>query len=189
MKNFLMAEALWYIENCMANRASERVLKRTGMDYDRLSWRIAFSGQFHTVDGSDKFLCCMGDSNVIMLSFGDLPCKVKTEGFIPVANELRSIKQGVSKVSGTSFLHMRVRGSHLSRLICRGGETGISKDLIRVIETTEVPDLSKDHGSHTVINSWNGHDRRLRFIHDLFDGRFDLIDFFRENVDHADGMP
>lgn len=71
------------------------------------------------INQSDKFLGSMGYCNIIMLTFGDLLCKIYIEGRIPLANILGGIEQGIYKISGASLFHMREGRIQLFELICR----------------------------------------------------------------------
>ena len=50
----------------------------------------------------------MGYGNVIMFAFSPLFGKISGKRWIPIADILRSIEDGIAKISGTPFFHVGV---------------------------------------------------------------------------------
>ena len=50
----------------------------------------------------------MRDCDVIVLALGAFLGKIGSKGFIPMADKLSGVENGVSQVSGTPLLHARV---------------------------------------------------------------------------------
>lgn len=77
------------------------------------------------VDHSNKLLCCVRYCNVVLFAFGSLLGKIGCKGRIPKANILGSIKQGISQISETAFLHMRISTCKLYGLVYRRRHSSI----------------------------------------------------------------
>ena len=58
-----------YLENCMTNRASIRVLKQKRISIS-LGGSIRLASQLHPVDNTNKFLAGMRNRNIVMLALG-----------------------------------------------------------------------------------------------------------------------
>ena len=100
---------------------------------------VRHAGFFHCIDQPYKFLCSVGDGNVVVLSFGNLLLKICTECFIPVADLLGSIDESKTQIAGTPLFHMGIRGFQLPGLIGGGRGASVCKDLIRRIKAGESP--------------------------------------------------
>ena len=50
----------------------------------------------------------MGYGNIIMLALSPLFGKIGGKGWIPISDILRSIEDGIAKISGTPFFHVGV---------------------------------------------------------------------------------
>ncbi len=89
----------------MTNRASYDA--QTEEVKKRLCCAVRFAGKLHPVYQPDKLLAGVGDGNIIMLSFSTLLGEICLECRIPETNVLCSIKERISQVSGSPFLHVR----------------------------------------------------------------------------------
>ena len=79
------------------------------------------------VNNPHEFLGSVGDGNIVVLSFGSLLGQVSGKGRIPETDVFRGIEEGVAKVAGAAFLHVRVGAGkgQLSRFVGRWRKSGI----------------------------------------------------------------
>ena len=84
--------------------------KLISLEVKRNRLRPYHTGFFHCIDQPYKFLCSVGDGNVVVLSFGNLLLKICTECFIPVTDILGSIDESKTQIAGTPLFHMGIRG-------------------------------------------------------------------------------
>ena len=83
---------------------------------------------FRMLPASNQFLRDMGDSNIVMFTFGKFLFKISIEGFVPVADVFSCINQGISQISGTTLLHVRIARFQLSGLIIGRRYAGVSRE-------------------------------------------------------------
>ena len=60
---------------------------------------VCLTGFFQLVNDSNKFFCCMGNRNGVMLALSSLFTKIYRECRIPVTYEFCRIEQCISQVS------------------------------------------------------------------------------------------
>lgn len=65
-------------------------------------------GLFHGVDQPDEFFCDMGYDDIVILTLSPLLGQVGNKSRIQIARKLSCIKDGIARVSGTSFLHVGI---------------------------------------------------------------------------------
>ena len=68
----------------------------------------------HCIDQPHELLGSMGYGNIVVLALGPLLSKVSSKCWIPVADVLCGIENGISQISGASLLHVRIAISKLS---------------------------------------------------------------------------
>ena len=124
-----------------------------------------------------------------MLALTSLLRKVSRESGVPDANVFGSVEKGVSQISGTTLLHVRIAVFELSRLVSRLRQPCIGKDFIRRIKVVEVPNLGQNHSTHLKSNAGDRGNGRIQLIHDFLDLRFNVIDFPVQFSDQVNRMP
>ena len=110
-----------------------------------------------------------------MLALSSFLGEVSSKARLPKADILGRVIESETQVSGTSFLHVGVAVMHLPRLICRGGHPCIGQQFVRRIKPGKVAHLRKNHGSHSAADSRNRGDWRMKFIHNVLNSGFNII--------------
>lgn len=89
-----------YLENRMTNRASYIGAQREYMGQKKLfRFYVWLAGFFHRINQPHKFLCGVGNGNVVVFSFRNFFLKICAKCFIPVADILGSIDQSKTQIA------------------------------------------------------------------------------------------
>lgn len=180
--------AFWIVKGTLRRLRRYRITQAPKRITELRRRVVRLTGALQGKDEAHQFLGGVGDGDIVMLAFRPLFRQISGEGSIPMADVLCGVVERIAKVTGATFLHVRIGVVQFARLVSGRGKACIGEDLIRGIEAGEIADLSEDHSAHAVADTGNGEDGRSDLVHDLLKGSFDLADLSVEFMDEADSM-
>ena len=128
-------------------------------------------------------------SDIIMLSLRALFGKISREAGFPETDIFCGIENSIAKIARATLFHVGISVCQVPGLVCRRGQSRISKDLVGRTEARKITNLRQDHGAHAKTHARNRCNGRLQLRENRLDLFLNLRNLIIQSANQSNHIP